>query len=495
MPDESVAALLDAAADRAIRRGALVVAVEALQRAATLSADGRARGTRLLRAAEVANEIGRMDVIAQMLAKAEPIDVPVLEDRRQAWITALSLSGPRSRRENADLRSVIAAAKRAGEDGQADLGLALLQFASARSWWLDPGPEIRSEIAGAARQLADRTDARVIFLSSIAPEDHVDELLVQLTERARSGEPVSGTDGRRYGTAALWVGALDLAVEFFGASIGGLRKDGRLGLLARSLTIRAFSSVHLGALATVASDLDEGLRLGIETRQPFYLATANVSQAIYLAYRGDIDGAEARMADVERVTLGAQADGVLAETRHARGVIDLAAGRHDEAYEQFRHLFDPAHPSYHATVGGWAISDFADAAVADRSRGAGGSGPSSPRGRCRPNEDAVVADRGRVRASGARGRRPVTRQQRSRRSRPRGPWISSAGRWLGPDCRWRTEHGSGASAAWPSRGPSCAQPGTCSTRSASATSRTAPSRSSEPAARRLGIAASTSSSS
>jgi DNA-binding CsgD family transcriptional regulator len=363
VPDESVASLLDAAADRAIRRGALVVAVRALARAATLSEDGRARGMRLLRAADVANDIGRMDVIAQMLAEAGPIDVPVLEDRRQAWITALSLTGPRSRREKANLRSVIAAATRAGEDGQADLGLALLQFASARSWWLDPGADIRSQIASAARQLADPTDSRVIFLSSIAPEDHVDELLVQLTERARSGEPPSGIDGRRYATAALWLGALDLVFEFFSASIIGLRQEGRLGLLARSLTIRAFGSVHLGTLETVASDLDEGFRLGIETRQPFYLATANVSQAIYLAYRGDIDNAEARMSDVERVTLGAQADGVLAETRHARGIIDLAAGRHDEAYEQLRHLFDPVHPSYHATVGGWAISDFADAAA------------------------------------------------------------------------------------------------------------------------------------
>ena len=363
LPDESVAFLLDAAADRAIRRGALVVAVRALARAATLSADGRGRGTRLLRGADVANDIGRMDVIAQMLAEAEPIDVPVLEDRRQAWITALSLTGPRSRREKANLRSVIAAATRAGEDGQADLGLALLQFASARSWWLDPGPEIRSQIAAAARQLVDLTDSRVIFLSSIAPEDHVDELLSQLTERARSREPVSGTDGRRYATAALWLGALDLVVDFFGASIAGLRQEGRLGLLARSLTVRAFGSVHLGTLGTVASDLDEGFRLGLETRQPFYLATANVSQAIYLAYRDDIGGAEGRIGDVERVTLGAQAEGVLAETRHARGIIDLAAGRHDEAYEQLRHLFDPTHPSYHATVGGWAISDFAYAAA------------------------------------------------------------------------------------------------------------------------------------
>jgi DNA-binding CsgD family transcriptional regulator len=363
LPDESVAALLDAAADRAIRRGALVVAVEALQRAATLSADGRARGTRLLRAADVANDIGRMDVIARMVAEAEPIDVPMLEDRRQAWITALSLTGPRTRGENEKLRSVVEAAQRAGQDGETDLGLALLQFASARSWWVDPGAEIRSQIAAAARELADRNDSRVIFLSSIAPEDHVDELLSQLTDRARSAASLTGNDARRCGTAALWLGALDLAVGFFSASLARLRKDGRLGLLARSLTIRAFTSVHLGVLETVSSDLDEGGRLGIETRQPFYLATANVSHAIYLAHRGDIEGAEARIRDVERITLGAEAHGVLAETRHARGVIDLAAGRHDVAYEQLRHLFDPTHPSYHAAVGGWAVSDFADAAA------------------------------------------------------------------------------------------------------------------------------------
>jgi DNA-binding CsgD family transcriptional regulator len=362
-PDESVATLLDGAADRAIRRGALVIAVDALRRAAALSTDGRSRGTRLLRAVDVANDMGRIDTIAQMLAEAEPIDVPALEDRRQAWITALALSGPPAGNEVAKLRSLVAAAQRAGQDGEVDLGLALLQFASARSWWVDPGPDIRSQIAGAARTLAKPTDSRVVFLSSIAPEEHVDELLVQLTERAKSVEPVNGNDARRYGTAALWLGALDLALGYFSASLAGLRQDGRLGLLARSLTTRAFTSVHLGVLATVPSDLDEGCRLGLETRQPFYLATADVSLAIYLAYRGDIDGAEERIRDVERVTVGARAEGVLAETRHARGIIDLAAGRHDEAYAGLRHLFDPAHPSYHASVGGWGISDFAYAAT------------------------------------------------------------------------------------------------------------------------------------
>ncbi|HET6900510.1 MAG TPA: LuxR C-terminal-related transcriptional regulator, partial [Vicinamibacteria bacterium] len=46
-----------------------------------------------------------------------------------------------------------------------------------------------------------------------------------------------------------------------------------------------------------------------------------------------------------------------------RGIIDLAAGRNDEAFEQLRQLFDPGHPSYHPTVGGWAIADLAEAAA------------------------------------------------------------------------------------------------------------------------------------
>ena len=365
LPDESVAMLLDDAADRAMRRGALTVAVAALERAAALSPDGRGRGTRLLRAADVANEIGRMDVIGRLLAEAEPIDVPALEERRQAWLTALALSGPRSPREQANLKAVIDAAKRTGKDGQADLGLALLQFASSRSWWIDPGVEIRSRIAATAQALAPESDdARVIFMRSIAPEGQVDELIEHLVERCRSPERETGPDARRLATAALWVGALDVAVDFFTASIAALRDEGRLGLLARSLTIRAFSSVHLGALVSVGSDIDEGFRLGVETRQPFYVATANVAQSIYLAFRGDVDGAETRMAEGERVVLAARTQGVLAESRHARAIIDLAAGRHDDAYEQLRHLFDPGHESYQRTYTGWAVADYADAALA-----------------------------------------------------------------------------------------------------------------------------------
>jgi hypothetical protein len=95
----------------------------------------------------MANGIGRMDVIAEMLVESEPIDVPSLEDRRQTWITALGLTGSRATGEDDRLRSVIAGSIQAGVEGRPDLGLAFLQFASARSWWQDPasrsGPRSR----------------------------------------------------------------------------------------------------------------------------------------------------------------------------------------------------------------------------------------------------------------------------------------------------------------------------------------------------------------
>ncbi len=70
-PDEQVAGELEAAAARAQRRGGTAVAVSALRRAAALS-DGRPRTGRLLNAAELAFELGRQDLVLDLLSEAEP---------------------------------------------------------------------------------------------------------------------------------------------------------------------------------------------------------------------------------------------------------------------------------------------------------------------------------------------------------------------------------------------------------------------------------------
>lgn len=65
-PNEAVAAELDAAAANALRRGGVVAAVTALEHAARLSSDPVRRAERLLRAADVAVELGRQDIVVRL---------------------------------------------------------------------------------------------------------------------------------------------------------------------------------------------------------------------------------------------------------------------------------------------------------------------------------------------------------------------------------------------------------------------------------------------
>src|SRR6185436_14404498 len=100
-PDEDIAAALDTHARTARGRGAVTVAGAALERAAALSADAHNKGARLLGAAEIAYELGLVDVIRRLLphprltsgvsaAEAEPqaapLDLGPLEVARLAWL-------------------------------------------------------------------------------------------------------------------------------------------------------------------------------------------------------------------------------------------------------------------------------------------------------------------------------------------------------------------------------------------------------------------------
>src|SRR5258708_37974025 len=76
------------------RRGAVMVAAAAMERAAALTADPRRRGERLVRAADAAYELGAIDVLRRLLEQAEPLDVGELEAARLAGLGQVS-SGER----------------------------------------------------------------------------------------------------------------------------------------------------------------------------------------------------------------------------------------------------------------------------------------------------------------------------------------------------------------------------------------------------------------
>jgi DNA-binding CsgD family transcriptional regulator len=362
-PDASIAALLDSAAERAERRGAMAVAVTSLEQAARLSPDGASRGARLLGAADRAYELGRYDIMLRVLQAADPLDVPTLEDRRQTWLLALQLTGPKTAREEQTIRLVVEAARRVSAD-DVHLSQALLALAAARSWWMDVAAEVWDSVVELATEVAPSPDdPRLLYVKAAAAPRFGGEVVDRLWRRLSSATPLDPHDARVLGTCAMWVGDLDAATQFFGASTDQIRREGRLGLLARGQILSGWCAAHLGRLSEAGPELEEGLRLSIETDQENFIATAQVALTQYHALRGDLARSAVALAEAERHARQAYADGLLAHVYHARGLFELAAGHHADAFDSLRHIYESGHEGSHLVVASWAISDLVDAAV------------------------------------------------------------------------------------------------------------------------------------
>jgi len=360
-PDEKVAGELEAAAAQAHRRGATVAAVSALQRAAALS-DGPARIGRLLRGSQLAYELGQRDLALELLGKAEPLELPAAAQARVVWIRESLAEGLAGDADSA--RALAAIAGRTGAAGDTDLAVKLLCVAALRCWWSDPGKAARDEIVSAAERLkTDPGDPRLlVILSFAAPVGRGAVVLTRLSEPApESARPDAGAM-RLIGMAALAVGTLDLATQSLAASAAMLRGQGRLGLLARALSLQAWGDVQLANLGAAIPAAEEGARLAQETNQPLFMATALAAQATAAALRGDQESAAALAAEAERVALPKGARAVLAAAQLARGLADLGGGRPADAFQHLWRIHDPADPAHHSVLSYCTIGDLAEAA-------------------------------------------------------------------------------------------------------------------------------------
>jgi DNA-binding CsgD family transcriptional regulator len=359
-PDEKVAAELEAAATLAQRRGGAVVAVSGLQRAAQLS-DGPQRAGRLLRAAELAFELGRYDLVLSLLAEVETAGLSPRERARMMWIRESFGDGAPG--DAATVRSLARTAAAADADCDTDLALKLLYGAALRCWWADPGPAARDDIVAVAERLAvPETDPRLlVVLAFTAPTGRGAAVIDRLSRLT----PVAGDDPgatRLVGNAAMAVGAFDIAARFLAASAAGLRDQGRLGLLARALALQAWSCVHLVDLGVAIPAAAEARRLARETMQPLIAATAEAGQAVLAALRGDQEAAAAAAAAAEKVAVPLGASAVLAAAQFARGLAALGNGQPADALEHLRRIHDPADPAYHYAVRCSTVGDLAEAA-------------------------------------------------------------------------------------------------------------------------------------
>ncbi|MET8998524.1 AAA family ATPase [Amycolatopsis sp. NPDC004169] len=359
-PDETVAAELERAAERARFRGGAAAAIAALEQAARLSAHADHRTDRLLLAAELAVESGRRETAERLVHAADPAD----PRRRATAGRVLSEFEDGVREDPARVAELARTAASVAADGQHDAALRILWSAAMRCFWSEPGPEARRALLDVADRLpVPGDDPRIVAVTAyVAPFERGEAVLTHLrTLVARTG---ADPEVDRYlGSAALQVGAFDLAARFSAAAAPGLRAQGRLGLLPRALAVQAWSRVRLGDLAGAVPAAAEAARLARETGQPFMAGLATAVQAEIAALRGEHKQAKTLADEAERAGLAAGARPVLATVQLTRGLIHLGEGRFEDAFADLRRLLDPGDPAYQLALRTYCVAELTEAAV------------------------------------------------------------------------------------------------------------------------------------
>ncbi|MGW4526820.1 AAA family ATPase [Amycolatopsis sp. NPDC004378] len=359
-PDETVAAALERTAERARYRGGSAAAIAALEQAARLSERPEPRAERLLKAAELAVESGRRETAERLVHAANPAGA-----RQRATASRLLSEFEDGVREDpARVAELAATAEAVAAEGEHDAAMRILWSAAMRCFWTEPGEAARRALLGVADRLpVPDDDPRVVAVTAyVAPFERGEVVLKNLTKLA--GATGADPEVDRYlGSAALQVGAFDLAARFSAAAAPGLRAQGRLGLLPRALAVQAWSRVRLGDLAAAVPVAAEAARFAQETGQPFMYGFATAVQAEIAALRGDHRQAKTLADEAERAGLAAGARPVLATVQLTRGLINLSEGRFEDAFADLRRLLDPADPAYQLALRAYCLAELTEAAV------------------------------------------------------------------------------------------------------------------------------------
>ncbi|MEU8638538.1 AAA family ATPase [Amycolatopsis sp. NPDC048633] len=359
-PDETVACDLDRTAERARYRGGAAAAIAALEQAARLSEHSGNRTDRLLKAAELAVESGRRETAERLVHAANPAG----KRQRATASRLLSEFEDGVREDPARVAELAVTAEAVAADGETAAAMRILWSAAMRCFWTEPGAAARKALLDVADRLPiPDDDPRVVAVNAyVAPFERGDVVIDRLKKLA--GATGADPEVDRYlGSAALQVGAFDLAARFSAAAAPGLRAQARLGLLPRALAVQAWSRARLGDLAAAAPVAAEAARFARETGQPFMYGLATAVQAEIAALRGDHKQAKTLSAEAERTGLAAGARPVLATVQLTRGLIALSEGRFDDAFADLRRLLDPADPAYQLALRAYCVSELTEAAV------------------------------------------------------------------------------------------------------------------------------------
>ncbi|WP_432828434.1 ATP-binding protein [Dactylosporangium sp. CA-092794] len=361
--DEPIAAELEHAADNAQRRGAVATAAAWFERAAALSPDPQSQAARLLSAAELGYQLGRFGQVEQIKAQVRGMALRPRDRSRLTWLEGVFHDG--STGEPAEVRHLVDMARHATGAQDVELAMQLLVGAARRVWWRDPGEAVRLEIVRAAQQVSlPAGDPRLLAIYALSASYEQGPTVIEQLARWPADAGGRPDLAGLLGIAAFCTGDFRRAIAFLSTPVQELRAQGRMSLLAEALAIRAWAEIYLG-IFDAASSADEAMRLADETGQSLWAATARIAVALIDAVGEGWDTRHDLLSEAEHVALRTPnaASSLLAGVQLARGIAELGANRHEQAYGELHRVFVPADPASQRVQQMWTLSYLADAAV------------------------------------------------------------------------------------------------------------------------------------
>jgi DNA-binding CsgD family transcriptional regulator len=359
--DEQIAGALEEHSAAARRRGAVTVAAAALERAAALTADPQRRAERLVRAAEVAYELGSVDVVRRLLEQAAPLEVGSLEAARLAWLHQM-ISGDVWFEPGA-AKTFVTIARQMRDGGDADMALRSLVPIAHRCWWTRARTRTRQYVVDTAESIGVPDDPRVLAVIALAHPEVTGPTVLRRIAHIRLPDVADPLAAMHVGIAAEKAGDFATGARFLARALEGLREQGRLGPLPQALVHYAWVATQTGDWRGAAAAGSEAAILARDTRQPQYGFTGELLAALAAALSGGELDLEAILERPERRLLAMHGGPLLAPAHLARGAEAVADGRHEDAFRHLWPVFDEGATAFHRFMRWPAVLDLVEAGV------------------------------------------------------------------------------------------------------------------------------------
>jgi len=324
-PDEQIAAELERTAVRASERDGHTAAAAALERAAALTPDRKARAGRLISAGEAAAMGGRTEAALSLSEQAAPLTAEPLELARIARIQG-RVASERGQTRQAHEIMTAAAESIAGLDPSTAANLLAETIVTGRH---------DAVLAGKAftrLRVITRPDEATKLMARDAAASAV-EMLIRTHEWALSARNGSGTPQDTLNAAiyANLSGDYDAARDLGLAATAECRAKGLISPLPFVHAVLAATEIQLGRFHEAAATATEGLQLAAATGQTLQAATLHGDLAWLAAARGEEQ--RCREFAMQSVRGFARTDNPTGGTwaEWALALLDLGAGRWDAA--------------------------------------------------------------------------------------------------------------------------------------------------------------------